>query len=107
MRIAIGKRRGFEIAAREITDEGLFLRRREFLRTAALVVGGVALSACESSGSAGAAAEDAPALAAVEGIAKSPLSTDEEQTPFKDATSYNNFYEFGTDKSDPARNAGE
>ncbi|MHC6223978.1 protein-methionine-sulfoxide reductase catalytic subunit MsrP [Pseudomonas sp. X10] len=27
-------------------------------------------------------------------------------TPFKDATHYNNFYEFGTDKGDPARNAG-
>jgi sulfoxide reductase catalytic subunit YedY len=29
----------------------------------------------------------------------------DKQTPFKDATSYNNFYEFGTDKSDPAENA--
>lgn len=27
-------------------------------------------------------------------------------TPFKDATHYNNFYEFGTDKGDPAQNAG-
>ena len=27
-------------------------------------------------------------------------------TPFKDATHYNNFYEFGTDKGDPAKNAG-
>ncbi len=32
-------------------------------------------------------------------------STDEDKTPFKDVTTYNNFYEFGTDKSDPARHA--
>ena len=31
--------------------------------------------------------------------------TDETRTPFKDITTYNNFYEFGTDKSDPAENA--
>jgi sulfoxide reductase catalytic subunit YedY len=31
---------------------------------------------------------------------------DEAITPFKDATHYNNFYEFGTDKGDPAANAG-
>ena len=38
--------------------------------------------------------------------AKSPLSTtDEPATPLKDITSYNNFYEFGTDKDDPAKNA--
>jgi sulfoxide reductase catalytic subunit YedY len=32
-------------------------------------------------------------------------TTPEKQTPFKDATSFNNFYEFGTDKSDPGENA--
>ena len=37
--------------------------------------------------------------------AKSPFSTDEPQTPLKDVTTYNNFYEFGTDKDDPAKNA--
>ena len=38
---------------------------------------------------------------------KSPLSTTGEPiTSLKDITSYNNFYEFGTDKGDPARNAG-
>jgi sulfoxide reductase catalytic subunit YedY len=38
--------------------------------------------------------------------AKSPLSTDEAPNSFEDITSYNNFYEFGTDKGDPAANAG-
>ncbi len=35
----------------------------------------------------------------------SPLSTMERPTPYEDVTGYNNFYEFGTDKSDPARYA--
>ncbi len=35
-------------------------------------------------------------------IAPGPFSSDEEKTPYKDVTSYNNFYEFGTGKADPA-----
>lgn len=38
-------------------------------------------------------------------LAAGNAPTDEALTPFKDITSYNNFYEFGTDKSDPAKNA--
>jgi sulfoxide reductase catalytic subunit YedY len=44
-----------------------------------------------------------PALA---NVRPGPFSTDEVRTPFEDATRYNNFYELGTDKGDPARNAG-
>jgi sulfoxide reductase catalytic subunit YedY len=40
------------------------------------------------------------------GLVKSPLSTTEKQTPYQDVTHYNNFYEFGTGKTDPAANAG-
>ncbi|MEN0108736.1 MAG: hypothetical protein AAGC84_20260, partial [Pseudomonas sp.] len=49
-------------------------------------------------------AQAAPAqkLAARANVA---LSTDEKQTPFRDAAGYNNFYEFGLDKGDPAENA--
>jgi sulfoxide reductase catalytic subunit YedY len=39
-------------------------------------------------------------------IVKGPYATDEKPTPYADVTTYNNFYEFGTDKSDPSRNAG-
>jgi sulfoxide reductase catalytic subunit YedY len=35
-----------------------------------------------------------------------PFDTAEKPTPYKDVATYNNFYEFGTDKSDPARNSG-
>jgi sulfoxide reductase catalytic subunit YedY len=52
-------------------------------------------------GALGSTADAAPLQAAA-----SPFSTDEKKTPLRDVTSYNNFYEFGVDKDDPARNAG-
>jgi sulfoxide reductase catalytic subunit YedY len=39
-------------------------------------------------------------------ITSGPFSTDEEKTPYKDVTTYNNFYEFGTSKAEPAINSG-
>ena len=75
----------------EITPKAVWLRRRELLAGAAAL------------GLAGSIAE--PAAAAALAAAKSPLSTDEPPTPLEDITSYNNYYEFGTDKDDPARNA--
>src|ERR1700757_4451964 len=39
------------------------------------------------------------------GLAKSSFSTTEKQNSYDDVTHYNNFYEFGTDKSDPAKNS--
>jgi sulfoxide reductase catalytic subunit YedY len=38
---------------------------------------------------------------------KSPFSTSEKENTFEDVTHYNNFYEFGTAKTDPSRNAGK
>lgn len=40
-------------------------------------------------------------------VAPGPFSTDEEKTPYKDVTTYNNFYEFGTSKSAPAIRAAD
>ena len=85
-------RRPSDIAPSEITPRGVYLRRREFLAGAA-ALGMIGLTTTR--------AHAAPLQAA-----KSPLSTtDETVTPLKDITSYNNFYEFGTDKGDPAKNA--
>jgi sulfoxide reductase catalytic subunit YedY len=39
------------------------------------------------------------------GLGKSQFSTDEKQTPYNDVTHYNNFYEFGSNKDDPAKNS--
>jgi sulfoxide reductase catalytic subunit YedY len=84
----------------EITPRSLYLRRREFLALGpGSAVGMLALGRSLE------AAEPAlPPL--LPGVRKGPFGTDEAQTPYRDVTSYNNYYEFGTDKSDPAANAG-
>lgn len=69
-----------------VTPKPLWLNRRAVLAGA----GGLALAG--------------PAAARIE-AAKSPLSTDEAPNSLEDITTYNNFYEFGTDKGDPAANA--
>ena len=86
-------RKPSDIPPSEITPRGVYLRRRE------LLAGGLGLAAL-------AALPAAPVRAAPLAARKSPYSTDEPQTRRADATSYNNFYEFGTDKADPAAKSG-
>jgi methionine sulfoxide reductase catalytic subunit len=104
-------RKASDVSASEITDEKLYLRRREFLRQAAVAAGALAgaslLGGCEKSPSAGAGGGDPAQPVALEAARNARYSVDEEQTSYGDATSYNNFYELGTDKSDPAANAGK
>ena len=97
-----------KIPAREITPEALYLRRREFLSGAALTaasltVGGALACSADAEPTPAPAADAQPLL---EGVQPGPFGTDEPRTSHDDATSYNNFYEFGTDKSDPRRYAG-
>lgn len=83
-----------DIASSEITPKSLWLDRRRFIAGAAALGAGLAIPR--------GGANAAPLKAM-----KSPLSTQgEELTPFKDVTGYNNFYEFGPDKGDPAAYAG-
>jgi sulfoxide reductase catalytic subunit YedY len=95
---------GSEVRSSEITDEALYLRRRELIRSVALGLGGLALGGL-ALGSGRAAAAEADGTDSLGELLPSPLSTDEPATPYDAATSYNNFYEFGLDKADPARNA--
>jgi sulfoxide reductase catalytic subunit YedY len=83
----------------DVTPESLYLGRREFLASAAVPVLAGAASLVAAGG---AEAQGAPQKLAAK---PSALSTTEPQTPFADITTYNNFYEFGTDKTDPSRNA--
>ncbi len=88
-----------DIKPSEITSKSLFLRRREFLSvsinsTAAIATAGLAGGLLAPSA--------AQAGTKLQGIVKSPFSTKEELTPYEDVTTYNNFYEFGTNKEDPA-----
>jgi sulfoxide reductase catalytic subunit YedY len=89
-----------DIRPSEITPEGVLRNRREILRTAGFA-GASALLARAAS------AADIPAQhRRLPGLRKSPLSTAEAPNSFEDVTTYNNFYEFGLDKSDPAANSG-
>ena len=83
-----------DIQPSEITTPELYGRRREFLQIAGAGLLGSLLPAAALAG------QKFP------GLNKSPFSTTEELTPYKDVTTYNNFYEFGTDKFSPAKNAG-
>src|SRR5512137_15715 len=89
------------IPSSEITPKGVYVNRRQFLKGSA-ALGGVALAG-------GVLGELASPLAAeaetkIDGAVKSPLSTTgETQTPYKDITTYNNYYEFSTDKYEPAK----
>lgn len=87
------------IQSSEITDKSLFERRRQFLQASAAagVTGLIAVP-----GSAQAASEG---VALPEPIVKSAFSTDEELSSRETITTYNNFYELGTDKGDPVRHA--
>lgn len=86
----------------EITPRAVFESRRSFIKQVAL--GSVSSAALLEMASREAFAQGInPKLAAKLNPAYSAL---DKQTAYKDATSYNNFYEFGTDKSDPAQNAG-
>ncbi|MGH0035597.1 MAG: protein-methionine-sulfoxide reductase catalytic subunit MsrP [Myxococcota bacterium] len=109
--MAIRLRRALpDVPEREVTDPTLFLRRREFLRGAAgaVAVGTLgALPACREAESAADAAPAEPRRKLADVRPGPPgTRTDEPPTDRDDAVTYNNFYEFGTGKSDPARYAG-
>lgn len=97
-----------DIRSSEITDKRLYLNRRDFLRTAsgaAVATAGV-LAAGQTLRAAG---QPAPHGAKLQGVTKSPLSlTPEQEKPnsWEQITSYNNYYEFGTDKDSPSLLAG-
>ena len=92
-------RKPADIRPSEITSESNYYSRRDFMRAGA-IAGGSLLA-----GAAGAAVIPDGRQANLSGVAKSKFSTDETPNSYEDITTYNNFYEFGTGKGDPFRNA--
>lgn len=85
-------RRASDIPSSEITSESQYWNRRRFIETAAIA------------GAAASAGLAVPGL--LRGASRDEVRQDEnELTPLEDVIGYNNFYEFGTGKGDPARNA--
>src|ERR1700681_4737762 len=97
-------KRGPDLKYSDITPREIYLNRRKFLYGMGLA-GGLALAGRSLVNLALPSAR-AFAAAGLPGIVKSPFSTTEKVTPEKVVTTYSNYYEFGTDKGDPARNAG-
>ncbi len=90
-----------DVKPSEITDRDLYRERREFMRKATLsVAAGLLPSSLLID------PRVARAGTRLAGVRNSRTSTDEKQTPYQDVTTYNNFYEFGTDKASPAQLAG-
>jgi methionine sulfoxide reductase catalytic subunit len=88
----IRRHRSHDPRPSEITPIEVYRRRREFLRAGIALGAGLIL----------------PVAGQADGVLEftsGPFSTDEPLTPYEDVTTYNNFYELGTGKSDPARNA--
>jgi len=88
-----------QIDSSEITPESVWLNRRNLMKAAAAGAGMTAVG--EATAQAGALKD----LSFTTAVADSPFKATEDLTPYEAATTYNNFYEFGTDKSDPARYA--
>ncbi|MBV9073216.1 MAG: protein-methionine-sulfoxide reductase catalytic subunit MsrP [Acidobacteria bacterium] len=89
-----------DIPSSEITPKSVYMNRRQFITGATVAAGGALAAAYTVSEltEPSTAAEANTKLSAV----KSKYDTDEKQTPYKDITNYNNFYEFSTDKYGPA-----
>jgi len=87
-----------KIKSSEITSENVYLKRRHFLQIAGMATAGAALSSLPI---------QARAEAELKSLTTKPSKYSTDQTPnrYEDISSYNNYYEFGLDKSDPARYA--
>jgi sulfoxide reductase catalytic subunit YedY len=99
-----------DIKSSEITSHSAYLDRRKFMQQSSLAIAAMGLSSAASSLE---TREGSPLRYGpdwlkqqVAGAKETAFGKDEKLTPYRDVTSYNNFYEFGTGKDDPARNAG-
>jgi sulfoxide reductase catalytic subunit YedY len=95
------------IPSSEITGESVYLRRREFMRAAGLAAAGPAVGGLSQAALAAERTGGAPLNYTAASPGPSGFYTEESLTSFDDIAAYCNFYEFGTDKGDPARYAHE
>ena len=92
----------------EITSQSAYQGRRDLMKLMATGAAGAAMASWAGRQAMAQTVQKPGKLAALVG-GKSAVAgavTTEKITEYKDATTYNNFYEFGTDKADPAKNAG-
>ncbi len=90
----------------EITSESAYWSRREWLASMGLAGAGLLLSGRSGTAHAKGTSWEQLLAQKLSDATRIPNATGEAITPFEDVTRYNNFYEFGTDKSDPVNNSG-
>lgn len=95
----IKSRPSWALSHSHVTPEHIYLNRRRFMSGIAAGAAGLAMPGLLSAAAAPVQGESLNFIPAPQ------FSTDEEKTPFKDVIRYNNFYEFGTGKDDPAKYA--
>lgn len=88
-----------DILASEITPQNIFEKRRQLIKLAAMGAFGLSQAEVFSRNAFAQSGQKLPAKVNPQFFVADKL------TSYKDVTTYNNFYEFGTDKADPARNA--
>ena len=91
-----------ELTGADVTPKSVYFNRRNFLR--AMGIAGAVSVIGERFASVLSPSNTASASTKLTTL-KSAYTVDEKVSSFNDVTHYNNFYEFGTDKSDPAKNA--
>ena len=96
-------RKAPDLSYADVTRQAVYFNRRKFLR--AMGIAGAAALTGGALWKIAAPSRTAYATTKLSGVMKGPFSTDEKRTPYDDVTHYNNYYEFGTDKSDPAKYA--
>ena len=96
-------KRSPDLKTSDVTPRDVYLNRRKFLQGMG-IAGGVALA---GKSVANLISPPASAYAArkLEGVIKGKFNTDEKVTPIQSVATYNNFYEFGTEKEQPSQNA--
>ena len=87
----------------DVTPRSVYLNRRKFLQAMGIV--GATAVASQRLLELVSPSQTAFAGAKLTGLSKSPFSTTEKQNTYDEVTHYNNFYEFGTEKGDPAKNS--
>ena len=79
-----------DLTEADVTPYEVYKQRRHFIKTGMAAIAGAGFPWLSE------------AKLSLGNVVSGPYSTDEEKTPYKDVTTYNNFYEFGTSKSAPA-----
>ena len=98
----IQTRKPSDVPSSEITPEDVYVNRRRFIRDAAVGTAALAFAPNVLDASESDPRQQVPAR-----FQNMKSELDEDLNPYEHITEYNNFYEFGTQKEDPARNAGD